>query len=147
MLINIPNIISPDLLKIMQEMGHGDEICIGDGNFPARSMAKTGGTELVRLDGHGVITILDAVLQLMPLDTFVPYPVKLMEHVPGDLTPCPIWDEYFAIIAKYDKRAKDCVEFIERFQFYNLAQKCYVIVATGETAVYANIILKKGVIK
>lgn len=147
MLFNIPNIISPDFLKILQEMGHGNEICIGDGNFPAKSMAKDGNTELVRLDGHGVPDILDAVLQLMPLDSFVPKPVKLMQRVPGDDTPCPIWDEYINIVSKYDDRGNDCVEFVERFQFYELAKKCFVIVATGETAVYANVILKKGVIK
>ena len=128
-------------------MGHGDEICFGDSNFPSRSMAKTGDTELIRLDGHGMVDILEAVLKLMPLDTFVASPVKLMERSPGDETPCPIWDDYIATIYKYDQRGKDCVEFVERFKFYDLARNCFAIVATGETAIYANIILKKGVIK
>jgi L-fucose mutarotase len=141
MLKGIPTILSPELLKIMMEMGHGDEIVIGDGNFPAASCAK----RLVRLDGHGVPEILDAMLTLFPLDTFVEAPVGLMAVVPGDPTVPAIWDEYQNIVKKREGNKK--TEYIERFQFYERAKNAYAIVATGETALYANIILKKGVVK
>ena len=89
MLKNISPVISPELLKILMEMGHGDEIVIGDGNFPAASVAQ----RLVRLDGHGVNEILEAVLKLMPLDTYVDAPVALMDNGDPSDTP-PIWEEY-----------------------------------------------------
>ena len=88
MLKGIPSILSPELLKILMEMGHGDEIVIGDGNFPAASNAQ----RLVRCDGHAVPELLDAMLQLMPLDTYVDAPVALMETTQGDPRPV-IWDE------------------------------------------------------
>ena len=140
MLKGIPNILSPELLKILMEMGHGDELVIGDGNFPAANYGK----RVVRLDGHSVPEILDAILSLYPLDTFQT-PVYLMEKVPGDNTPTPIWDEYAKIIEKHNENGK--TEFIERFAFYERTQKAYAVVATSESALYANIILKKGVIK
>ena len=140
MLKGIPSILPPELLKILMEMGHGDEIVIGDGNFPAASMAQ----RLVRCDGHGVPEILDAVLQLFPLDTYVEAPVSLMAVVKGDTAPTPvIWDTYKEIITKYDAAN---IEYLERFEFYERAKSAYVIVATGEKAIYANVILKKGVI-
>lgn len=141
MLKNIPQIISPDLIKILMEMGHGDEIVLSDGNFPAASMAQ----RLVRSDGHGVPEILDAVLQLFPLDPYVECPVALMEVVKGDSVKTPIWDEYRTIIDKYEPENIK-IEHIERFSFYDRAKKAYAVVATGEKALYANIILKKGVI-
>ena len=142
MLKGISPIVSPELIKILMEMGHGDEIVIGDGNFPAASVAK----RLVRLDGHGVNEVLDAVLPLFPLDTYVEAPVSLMQVMPGDPvgTP-PIWDEYRAIAARYEPEAH--FGEVERFAFYERAKKAYAIVATGETALYANLILKKGVVK
>ena len=143
MLKGIPSILTPELLKILMEMGHGDTICIGDGNFPAASMAKD--CKLVRLDGHGVPEILDAILQLMPLDPYVDEPVNLMEVVPGDPVETPIWDEYRAIVEKYEPGTK--IGNIERFKFYDEAKKAYAIIATGETALYANILLQKGVVK
>ncbi len=143
MLKGIPSILTPELLKILMEMGHGDTLCIGDGNFPAASIAKN--CKLVRLDGHGVPEILDAILQLMPLDPYVEKPVNLMEVVPGDPVETPIWDEYKRIVEKHEPGTK--VGNIERFQFYEEAKKAYAIIATGETALYANIILQKGVVK
>ena len=141
MLKGIPSIISPELLKIIMEMGHGDELVIGDGNFPAASNAK----RLVRLDGHGVCEILDALLSLVPLDTYVASPVGLMAVTPGDDVKPVIWDDYRRIIkAREGDRG---IEMIERFEFYERARNAYAIVATGETALYANIILKKGVVK
>ncbi len=140
MLKNISPIISPELLKILMEMGHGDEIVIGDGNFPAASIAQ----RLVRLDGHGVNEILDAVLKLMPLDTYVDAPVGLMDNG-GDGERPPIWAEYEKTVRANEGDKK--FELIERFAFYERAKKAYAVVATGETAIYANIILKKGVVK
>ena len=139
MLNKIPKILSPELVKIMMEMGHGDEIVIADGNFPSESI----GQRCVRADGHGAPEIVEAILELMPLDTYAD-PVFLMEKVPGDETPVPIWDTYKKIIAPHTD-----AEFgmIERFAFYERAKKAYCVVATGETAIYANVILKKGVVK
>lgn len=140
MLKGISPVLSPELLKILMEMGHGDELVIGDGNFPAASMAK----RLVRLDGHGVPEILDAIMQLFPLDTFVERPVGLMQVVPGDDTVPVIWEDYKRIIAKYEGEVG--IEEVERFAFYDRARAAYCCVATGERALYANIILKKGVV-
>ena len=141
MLKGIPSILPPELLKILMEMGHGDEIVIGDGNFPAASIAQ----RLVRCDGHGVPELLDAVLQLFPLDSYVDAPVSLMAVVPGDTAPTPvIWEKYKEIIAKYETTQ---IEFLERFAFYEKAKVAYAVIATGESAIYANVILKKGVIK
>ena len=143
MLKGIPRILSPELLKILMEMGHGDTLVIGDGNFPAASIAKD--SRLVRLDGHGVPEVLDAILALFPLDAYVEAPVSLMEVMPGDPVETPIWDEYAAIIERHEPGAK--IGHIERFRFYDAARKAYAVVATGEGALYANIILQKGVVK
>lgn len=145
MLKGIPEILSPDLLKVLAEMGHGDKIVISDGNFPSASMGKNG--VVIRCDGHGVPELLDAVLQLFPLDTFVDKPVTLMKVVPGQEVATPIWDTYREIIAKYDSRGQDAIQFVERFDFYDEAKKAYAIIATGERALYACMILQKGVIK
>lgn len=143
MLKGIPSILSPELLKILMEMGHGDTIAIDDGNFPHASIAKN--SILVRLDGHGAAEVLDAILTLFPLDTYVDAPVSLMEVVPGDNVETPIWDEFAQIVEKHQPGAK--IGQIERFEFYETAKKCYAVVATGETALYANVILQKGVVK
>lgn len=140
MLKGIPSILSPELLKIMMEMGHGDEIIIADGNFPAASHAQ----RLVRCDGHGVPEVLEAMLKLLPLDQYVESPVALMSVVPGDPIVPVIWDEYKTEIAKYGDVK---IEYLERFAFYERAKKAYAIIATGEKAQYANVILKKGVVK
>jgi len=140
MLKHIPAILSPELLKILMEMGHGDEIVIGDGNFPAQSM----GQRVVRLDGHGVPEILEAILTFFPLDQYDPEHAVLMEVVPGDTVETPIWDTYREIVKKFEP--KTTLSNIERFAFYDRAKKAYAIIATGENALYANIILKKGVV-
>lgn len=144
MLKGIPSILSPELLKVLCEMGHSDRIVIGDGNFPAESMGKD--AIVIRCDGHGVPEFLDAILQVMPLDTYVEKPMNLMEVMPGDPVETPIWDTYKEIVAKHDKRGAACVGNIERFQFYEEAKKAYAIIATGESAVYANVMLQKGVV-
>lgn len=144
MLKNIPKILSPELLKILCEMGHSDRIVIGDGNFPAESMGKN--AKVIRCDGHGVPEILNAILQVFPLDIYVDKPVSLMEVVPGDPVETPIWDEYKKIIAKYDDRGDKAVGNIERFAFYDQAKTAYAIIATSEAALYANVMLQKGVV-
>lgn len=142
MLKNIPKILSPELLKILMEMGHGDEIVLADGNFPAETI----GQRVVRCDGHGVTELLDAVMRFFPLDAYTDKPVMLMEVVPGDPVVPTIWEDYKAVINKYEP--ENCkIEMIERFAFYERAKKAYAVVATGEEAIYANIILKKGVVK
>ena len=144
MLKNIPSILSPELLKVLCEMGHGDEIVLGDGNFPAESMGKC--ASVIRADGHGVAKLLDAILEVMPLDQYVSQPAALMSVVPGD--PClpMIWDEYREILAAHKENPEN-IQMMERFAFYQRAQNAYAVVATGETAIYANILLKKGVIR
>ncbi len=139
MLKNVPSILSPELLKILMEMGHGDTIVIGDGNFPAAANAQ----RLVRLDGPGVTEVLDAILKLMPLDTYVPNPVSLMDNGDSENRP-PIWKDYAEVIEKNE--GKKDFRLVERFQFYTEAKKAYAIIATGETAIYANVILQKGVV-
>ena len=144
MLKNIPAILSPELLKVLCEMGHSDRLVIADGNFPAETMGKN--AIVIRADGHTATDMLDAILTVFPLDTYTESPVNLMEVMPGDPVETPIWDEYKAIIAKHDPRGADAVGTIERFEFYRQAKEAYAIVATGEKAIYANIMLQKGVI-
>ena len=144
MLKGIPPVLSPELLKVLAEMGHGDRLVISDGNFPAESMGKN--AKVIRMDGHGVPELLDAILQLFPLDTYVEKPVGLMEVVPGDPVETPIWNTYFDTVQKYDARGENAVQYIERFAFYDAAKEAYAIIATGESALYANILLQKGVV-
>ncbi len=144
MLKGIPTILSPQLLKVLCEMGHSDRLVIADGNFPAESMGKN--AIVIRCDGHGVPEILDAILRVFPLDTYVEHPVNLMEVMPGDPVKTPIWDVYKEIVTKYDSRGAQAVGNIERFAFYEEAKTAYAIIATSETALYANIMLQKGVV-
>jgi L-fucose mutarotase len=141
MLKGIPTIISPELMKVLMDMGHGDELVIADGNFPAAANAR----RLVRADGHGVPELLDAILTFLPLDDRVEKPVALMAVMKGDPTKPTIWEKYRGIVASHDHRAAD-FEFVERFAFYERASKAFAVLATSEAALYANVILKKGVI-
>ncbi len=144
MLKGIPPILSPELLKVLCEMGHSDRLVIADGNFPAESMGKN--AKVIRCDGHGTSELLDAILQLFPLDTYVEKPVSLMEVMKGDTVETPIWNEYYDIISRHDPRGAECAGQIERFAFYEEAKKAYAIIATSEKALYANIMLQKGVL-
>lgn len=141
MLKGIPNIISPDLMKVLMEMGHGDEIVLADGNFPAASHAKN----LIRCDGHSISLLLEAILEFLPVDTYVEKPIQVMDIVPGDNVQPTIWKEYEQII---QRKTNDVFQFeyVERFTFYNRAKQAYAIVATSDRAQYANIIIKKGVL-
>jgi len=128
-------------MKILMEMGHGDEIVLADGNFPAASIAQ----RLIRCDGHGVCELLEAILKFFPLDIYVDKPVALMSVVPGDDKKPKIWGDHHAIIKKSGEKFTD-FEFVERFAFYERAKKAYAIAATSERALYANVILKKGIL-
>ena len=141
MLKGISPVISPELIKILMEMGHGDEIVIADGNFPAAANAQ----RLVRCDGIGGSALLDAILKLLPLDTYVERPAALMAVVTGDPYKPTIWDEYRNIVHQNDTKFVD-FEYVERYVFYERARKAFAIVASSEKALYANIILKKGVV-
>ena len=138
MLKGIPNILTPDLLKILMEMGHGDELVIADGNFPSNRI----GQRVVRLDGHNVPEIMEAILKLYPLDTYA-VPVALMAKVPGDNVETPIWDTYKELVKDHTNQEP---EFVERYAFYERAKDAYAVIATSEKALYANVILKKGVV-
>ena len=147
MLKGIPKLLSPELLKTLCEMGHSDRIVIADGNFPSETMGKN--SKVIRYDGQDIPELLDAILAVFPLDTYVDQPVVLMELMDCDKgkVETPIWDEYKKIVAKHDERGADAVGNIDRFDFYDEAKKCYAVIATGESAIYANIILQKGVVK
>ena len=141
MLKHIPSIIGPDLLKTLMEMGHGDEIAIVDGNYPAASRAR----RLIRMDGHGVCEVLKAVLSLFPLDRMQENAL-LMEVAKNDPVETPIWKEFDALCREGDEAYKN-YSLIEAGEFYNRTESCYAIIATGEKALYANIILRKGVVQ
>ena len=141
MLKGISPIISPELLKAIAEMGHGDELVIGDCNFPAVSV----NTRCIRADGHKATELLDALLELFPLDSFVEFPVSFMAVTPGTFEgDPPIWEDYKNIVKKHDGDAG--IEYVERFAFYERARKAFATVQTGEQSLYACIILKKGVL-
>ena len=146
MLKGIPRILPPELLKVLCEMGHSDRICIADANFPAESVGKN--SVVIRMDGHSAVEVLDAILTLMPLDAYIEKPVTLMELMERDKgrIETPIWDSYKETVSKHDPRGAEAVGNIDRFDFYDEARECYAIVATGESAVYANLILQKGVL-
>ena len=144
MLKNIPKILSPQLLKVLCEMGHGDEIVLADGNFPSESVGKN--AVVVRVDGLPLPELLDAVLTLLPLDSYVEKPAALMAVTPGDPCKPDIWDEYREILKKHGENPQN-IEMTERFAFYERARNAYAVVATGEERIYANILLKKGVVK
>ena len=100
---------------------------------------------MIRADGHGVPEILDAVMQFFPLDSYTEKPVGLMEVVAGDPAVPVIWDTYREILNRYEPEHCE-IEFMERFAFYERAKKAYAVIATGEMAIYANVLLKKGVV-
>lgn len=141
MLKLIPPAISPDLMDILMRMGHGDELVLADGNFPAETNAR----QLVRADGHGMTAILDAILHVFPIDDFVETPVLVMKPVDGQAPEPPIWNEFRTIISRHEKRIVP-LHAVERFEFYDLTKKAFAIVSTSERAIYANLILKKGVV-
>lgn len=142
MLKGFSPLLSPELLKVLCEMGHGDTIVIADGNFPAETMGKGG--IVLRMDGHGVPELLEAILEVFPLDQYVEKPVSLMERCEGDNADVSIWKTYDRLIAAAEERGTSVILKLERFAFYEEAKKAYCIIATSETSQYANVILQKG---
>lgn len=141
MLRGIDPILSPDLLRILRAMGHGDEIVIADANFPAESSAK----RLVRLDGIDAARVLRAVLGVMPLDSFVDDPAISMAVV-GDPEAVPPTVQLFQAVIDAVADAPAPIHALERFAFYERARQAYAVVQTGEGRPYGNIILKKGIV-
>ena len=142
MLKGISPMLSPELLKVLCEMGHGDSVVIADGNFPAQSVGKNG--MVIRMDGHGVPEILEAILQVFPLDQYVETPVSLMERVPGDDADVSIWKTYDRLIEAAEPGGSKRIRMLERFDFYEESKKAYAVIATSERSQYANVILQKG---
>ena len=141
MLKRIPKIISPELMKCMMEMGHADTMILADANFPGTSHAK----RIIRMDNVEIPELLEAILPYFPLDNFIPDPVKLMPNLPSEPVP-QIWETYREILKKNnEEEAFEDFAFIDRLPFYEVAEQAYVIVHTGDTSRYANIILQKGV--
>ena len=141
MLKNVPAILPPELLKVICEMGHSDRLVISDGNFPVPTKGKN--AVIVRMDGHGVPEILDAILQLFPLDTYVDTPAYVMDLTDSDKAkgmPEPvIWGEYA-------KATGAKLGLIERFAFYERTKNAYLVIQTGEERQYGNLLLTKGVV-
>ena len=143
MLKGISPLVSPELLKIIAEMGHGDELVISDGNFPGASVGK----RVVRADGHGGVEVMKGIIDLFPLDDFVEAPLAVME-VPDGMFPgneAPIWADFRKIADTDLPTAK--FEFMEHDAFIDRCRNAYCVVQTGEKALYANIILRKGVVR
>ena len=111
MLKGIPKILSPELLKVLCEMGHSDRLVIADGNFPAQTMGKNG--IVIRMDGHGACELLEAILEVFPLDTYVEHPFNLMQVMPGDPVETPIWEDYREIVKRADERGEAAIGEIE----------------------------------
>lgn len=142
MLLGIPPLVSPELMDVLMRMGHGDDLVLADGNFPAETL----GRRVVRADGHGVPALLAAILKLLPIDDFVPDPVKVMQPVDPKLPEPPIWEEFRKELTG-SVGPSVLLTPVERFEFYRQAREAFAVIATGETAVYANLLLKKGVVR
>lgn len=140
MLKGISLLISPELLKVLASMGHGDEIVLADAHFPGHTMNK----QVLRADGLKIPDLLAAILPLFELDQYVPHPLAMMAAVEGDQLEPAVEASYLLAIHKTNPQAP-AIERIERFAFYERAKQAFAVVMTGETAKYGNIILKKGV--
>lgn len=141
MLKGIPPILGPDLLYVLRAMGHGDEIAIVDANYPADSA----GPQLIRLDGLSATDVLDAVLTLMPLDTFVDEQAFGMEVVDHPKKREQTHKEFDKLIKKHEPGMK--LSMLERFAFYERVHGAFAVVQTGERRLYGNVLLKKGIVR
>ena len=141
MLKNIPPILGPDLLHALRAMGHGDEIVIVDANFPAESS----GPPVIRLDGLLATDVADAILTLMPLDTFVDEQAFAMEVVDNPKKREQTHKDFDKLVKKHEPDMK--LSLLERFAFYDRVKDAFAIVQTGERRLYGNILLKKGIIR
>ena len=140
MLDGISPVVGPDLLAVLSQMGHGDEIVLADAHFPGHSLGPT----VIRADGLKIADLLDGILPLFALDAYVETPLYMMDVVPGDTLDPAVETTYRAVV---DRRCPDTppVERVERFAFYKRARGAFAIVMTGDTAKYGNLGLKKGV--
>lgn len=141
MLRHIPPVLSPSLLYALRAMGHGDELVIADANFPATRLAR----ECIRLDGVSATEALEAILHVLPLDTFEPGPCITMEVV-DDPESVPAAVQAFQQIVTAQADSPVALDSLDRFAFYERARNAFVIVQTSEQRLYGNIILRKGVI-
>lgn len=139
MLKKIPTCLSPELVKAMMEMGHGDRILIADGNYPA----KSNNPNVVRADGHQIIPLLEAILELLPLDSDVDHPVTLMDN--NSEVESPVWNEYRKVVKEVGEDEREFKK-VERFDFYDLASSAALVLQTGDLTLYGNIMLQKGTI-
>jgi len=139
MLKGIAACVSPDLLKVLAEMGHGDELVLADAHFPGHSM----NARVLRADGLDIATLVGGILPLFELDAYAP-PLVMMAAVAGDQLDPAVEQRYLQAIRCHVPTAKP-PERIDRFAFYARAQKAFAVVMTGETAKYGNLLLKKGV--
>jgi L-fucose mutarotase len=140
MLIGISPLVGPDLLATLARMGHGDELVLADAHFPADSI----GRRVLRADGLRVADLLDGILPLLAIDSYVPDPIVMMAAVEGDRHDPAVHERYRAAIERHHPHAPATV-FLTRAAFYERARQAFAVVATGETAKYGNILLKKGV--
>jgi L-fucose mutarotase len=140
MLIGISPLLSPELLATASRMGHGDELVLADAHFPGESLNP----RVLRADGLRIADLLDALLPLFALDSYVPDPIVMMAAVPGDTLDPAVEDRYRAAIRRHHPGAPETAR-IPRFEFYERARKAFAVVMTGETAKYGNVLLKKGV--
>lgn len=145
----ISPLLSPDLLHVLSSMGHGDKLVLADSNFPSASVCVGGGPKLVRADGHNIPSLLEAILQLLPLDQYVYAPVSLMDLVNKDknsgMPVPPVWAKYQTMLDESEKRPVEVTK-LDRFEFYRQAKESFAVVHTGETALYGNIMIQKGVV-
>jgi len=140
MLNGISPLISPELLATLSRMGHGDEIILADAHFPGESF----NANVLRADGIGIAALLDAILPLFELDTYVSTPLTMMAAVEGDHLDLAVEESYRSVIDRYAP-GTPAIERMDRFTFYERTKGVFAIVMTGETAKYGNILLKKGV--
>lgn len=140
MLKGISPLISPQLLEVMARMGHGDELVLADAHFPGESLGK----RVIRADGLRISDLLEAILPLLELDSYVPHPVIMMEPVAGDHTDPQVEASYRKSIMLTNPGLPP-IKRIDRYAFYDRAKNAFAVVMTGETAKYGNVILIKGV--
>jgi L-fucose mutarotase len=139
---NIPNLLGPELLYVLRSMGHGDDIAIVDANFPADSLA----TRLIRMDGHSATVVLEAILKLLPVDDFLDDPIRSMAVVGNPDSKPEIVAEFEQLVAAAEGRSV-AARALSREEFYAAAEHAYAIVATGESRLYGNLLVAKGVVK
>jgi len=139
MLKGISPCISPDLLKVLAEMGHGDEIILADAHFPGHSV----GGRVLRADGLSVTSLLEGILPLFDLDTYAE-PLVMMAAVPGDALDPAVEEQYLEVVRRHAPGASPPAR-VDRFAFYERARSAFAVVMTGETRKYGNLLLKKGV--